>query len=65
MLGVFLLPAFICLGHESFESVRLNACVHGTDLGLHSNPKEFSGNEVRTHVNSKGNIPFTGGSEEG
>ena len=34
------------------------------DLGLHSHPKEFWVNGVRTHVNSKGNIPSTGGSEE-
>ena len=25
----------------SFESVRLNACVHKLDLGLYSHPKEF------------------------
>ena len=35
----------------SFESVRWNACVHR--LGLHSHPKEFWGNGVRAHVNSK------------
>ena len=43
----------------SFESVQWNACVHRLDLGLYSHPKEFLGNEVRTHVNSKGKIPFT------
>ena len=35
------------------------------DLGLYSHMKEFLGNGVRTHVNSKGKIPSTGGSEEG
>ena len=35
----------------SFESVRWNACVHR--LGLYSHPKEFWGNGVRAHVNSK------------
>ena len=36
-----------------FESVRWNACEHRLDLGLYSHPKEFLGNGVRTHVNSK------------
>ena len=44
----------------SFESVRWNACVHRLDLGLYSHPKEFWGNGVRIHVNSKGKIPSTG-----
>ena len=44
----------------SLESVRWNACVHRLRLGLYSHPKEFSGNGVRTHVNSKGKIPSTG-----
>ena len=44
----------------SFESVRWNACVHRLDLGLYSHPKEFLGNGVWTHVNSKGKIPSTG-----
>ena len=63
VLGVFLLPAFTRLGHECqdlFESVRWNACVHRLDLGLYSHPKEFWGNGVWTHVNSKGKIPSTG-----
>ena len=47
----------------SFESVQWNACVHRLDLGLHSHLKEFLGNGVRTHVNSKGKIPSTGSSE--
>ena len=45
----------------SFESVH--ACVHRLDLGSYSHLKEF-GNEVRNHINSKGKIPCTGGSEE-
>ena len=45
---------------ESFESVRWNACVHRLDLSLYSHPKEFWGNGVRTHINSKGKIPATG-----
>ena len=43
----------------SFESVQWNACVHRLDLDLYSHPKEFWGNGVRTHVNSKGKIPST------
>ena len=49
----------------SFEYVWWNACVHRLDLGLCSHPKEFWGNGTRNHVNSKGKIPTTGGSEEG
>ena len=62
MLGVFLLLAFNCLGHEcqDHESVLWNACVHRLDLGLYSHPKEFLGNGVRAHVNSKEKIPFIG-----
>ena len=44
----------------SFESVRWNVYVHRLDLGLCSHLKEFLGNGVRTHVNSKGKIPSTG-----
>ena len=43
----------------SFESVQWNACVHRPDLSLYSHLKEFWGNGVRTHVNSKGKIPST------
>ena len=42
----------------SFESVQRNACVHRLNLGLHSHPKEFRGNGVRAHVNSKGKTPL-------
>ena len=42
-----------------FEFVRWNACVHRLDLGLYSYLKEYLGNGVRTHVNSKGKIPCT------
>ena len=48
----------------SLESMRWNACVHRLDPSVHSHPKEFLGNRVRTHVNSKGKIPSHGGSEE-
>ena len=48
----------------SFASVQWNACVHRLNLSLYSHPKDFWGNGVRTHVNSKGNIPVTGRSEE-
>ena len=43
----------------SFESVRWNACVRRLDLGLYSHPKEFLGDGVWTHVNSKEKIPST------
>ena len=45
----------------SFESMLpwRNARVHRLDLGLCSHPKEFLGNGVRTHINSKGKIPST------
>ena len=48
----------------SFASVQWNACVQRLDLGLYSHLKEFLGNGVRTHVNSKGKIPYTGCSAE-
>ena len=44
----------------SLESVRWNACAHRLVLGLHSHPKEFLGNGVRTHAHSKGKIPSAG-----
>ena len=43
----------------SFVSVRLNACVHRLDIDLSSHPKEFWGNGVQTHINSKGKISST------
>ena len=49
----------------SFESVRWKACVHRLDFSLYSHPKECVGKGVRTHDNSKGKIPSTGGIEEG
>ena len=39
------------------ESMRWNARVHRLNLGLDSSEKEFGGNGVRIHVNSKGKIP--------
>ena len=67
VLGMVLLPAFIRLGHEcqDLSNQRCTAWVHRLDLRLHSHLKEFKGSEVRTHVNSKGTIPSTGGSEKG
>ena len=58
MLGVFLLPAFTRLGHECQD--LFDCYVHRLDLGLYSHSKEFWGNGVRTHVNSKGIIHSTG-----
>ena len=60
MLDVFSLLAFIRVGHECrdlFEPLRWNAFVHRLDLGFYSHPKEFWGNGVRSHVNSKRKIP--------
>ena len=62
MLGVFVAginPSRTWMS-GSFESVRWNACVHRLDLSLCSLPKEFQGNGVRTHVNSKEKVPSTG-----
>ena len=42
----------------SLESLRWNACEHRLDLGLYSLPKEFWGNGVRTHVNSRRKSPL-------
>ena len=62
MLGVFLLPTFTRLGHECQD--LLSPCdgmqyVHRLYLGLYSHPKEFLGNGVKIHLNSKGKIPST------
>ena len=48
----------------SLESMRWNVCVHRLGFGLYSHLKEFLGNGLRTHVNSKKIIPSTGSSEE-
>ena len=40
--------------------MRWNAYLHRLYLGSYSHPKDFLGNGVRTHVNSKGKIPSTG-----
>ena len=37
----------------------MDACLQRRDLGLYSRPKEFAGNGVRTHINSKGKIVST------
>ena len=66
MLGVLFLPAFSPLGHEIQNRVSPCDGMHEcTDLGLYSRPKEFLRNAARTHVNSMGKIPSTGGSEDG
>ena len=67
MLGMFLLPAFTCLGHE-WQGL-LSQC-----NGMHVCTDYISvytliwrsvwGNGVRNHVNSKGKIPSTRDSEE-
>ena len=41
-----------------FVAGRWNACVHRLGLGLNSPPKEFWGERVRNHVNSKGKNPL-------
>ena len=51
MLGVFLVPAFTRLDNERWDLLRWQS----------SHPKEFLGNGIRTHVNSKGKkFPSTG-----
>ena len=42
----------------SFESMQWNACLYRLDLALYSHLKEFWGNRVRHHVNSKGKSPL-------
>ena len=49
----------------SFESMRWNAYVQGLDLSLYSHPKEFWGNGVRSHINSKRQNLSTGSSKKG
>ena len=49
----------------SFDPVQRHASAQRLDFGLYSHSREFWGNGVRTHVNSKGKIPSTRGSEEG
>ena len=38
--------------------MNIYVCVHRLDLGLYAHPKEFEGNGIRTHVNSKGKNPL-------
>ena len=66
MLGVFSLPAFTRVGHESQDLFSPCDGMHvcRLDLGIYSHPKEFWGNRVRNFVNSKGEKTSTGGSEE-
>ena len=62
MLGVFSLPAFTRRRHECQDLLSSSDGMraHRLGLGLYSHPKEFWGNGVRTHVNSKGKNPSTG-----
>ena len=64
---VFLLPAFTCLGHEcQYLWVRVRECMCAQRRPWFTlSSKRVFGNEVRTHINSKGKIPCTRGSEEG
>ena len=66
MLGMSLLPAFNRLGHKRQDLLSLyhGMYVYRLDFGLYSHLTEFWGNGVKTHVNSEGKIPSTGGSEE-
>ena len=45
MLDVFLLLAFICLGHECHDLSSPCACVHTVDLGLYSSERVLAGLE--------------------
>ena len=65
MLGVFLLLAFSRLGHDCQDLLSpCDECVCvETRPRLYYHPEEFLGNGFRTHVNSKGKIPSTGGSD--
>ena len=53
------LVCFCCDVNVRIEFVRWKARVHRLDLGLHSHPKEFLGNGVKTRANSKGKISCT------
>ena len=66
MLGVFLLPAFTCLRHQCQDLLSLCNGMHcaQTRPWFILSSKRVLWNGVRTHVNSKGKIPSTGGSEE-
>ena len=67
MLGVYLVLAFTCLGHEcqDFFSLckEMHVCID-QDLSLFSHLKVL-GNGARTHVSSKGKIPCTRGPGKG
>ena len=58
MLGMFLLAAFICLGHECQDLLSLCDGMHRLDLSLCSRPKEFWGNGVRTILTPKKKSPL-------
>ena len=64
MLGVFLLPAFTCLGHKSQDLLSLcdgmYVCTDYTLVYTLIRKSFLGGNGVRTYVNSKGKILSTG-----
>ena len=58
MLGVFSLPAFTRLGHESYEPERWDVYVQRLDLGLYSHPKQLWGMESEPMLNHRGTSPL-------
>ena len=65
MLGVILLPAFICLGHECQDLLSLcdGMHVHRLDLGiLYSHPKSFWRMESKSMLTPREKSPLRGGS---
>ena len=60
ILGIRDLNHFILL----LVTLTLVGITELENLDLYSHPKEFLGNGVRSHVNSKGKFPSTGSSEE-
>ena len=65
MLGVLLLTAVTCLGHECRDLLsRCNGMHAQTRSQFILSSKRVLGNGVRNHVNSKTKIPSTRGSKE-
>ena len=62
---MFLLQVFTRLGHGMSESFAIECMCAQTRPRFMLSSERVLGNVVRTHVNSKGNIPCTRGSEEG
>ena len=63
-LGVFLLPSFTSLGHECQDLLMECMCAQTRPQFILSS-QQVLGNGIRAHVNSKGKVPSTRGSEEG